>query len=104
MGRTLLACCKQRLGAAKDVHVQRCVLFCRSFVAQLRMLAADGRVSGHDERKLYGGTCLMQLCSHAHISTQAITAVSDGLSEKNGHAPNPGLRSQSSVRQHHEAC
>jgi len=53
------------------------------------MLAADGRISGHDERKLYGGTCLMhELCSHAHISTQAITAVS--LSEKNGHAPNPG--------------
>ena len=97
MGRTLLACCTQRLGAAKDVHAQRCVLFCSSFVAELRMLTSDGRISGHDERKSDGGTCLMHgLCSHAHISTQAITAVSDGredgLSEKHGHAPNPGLR------------
>jgi len=69
--RTLLACCKQRLGAAKDVHVQRCALFCSSFVAELRMLAADGRLSGHDERKSDSGTCLMhELCSHAHISTK----------------------------------
>lgn len=75
MERTLLACCKQRLGAAKVVHVQKCVLFCSSFVAELRMLAADGRISGHDERNLDGGTCrIHELCSYAHISTQAITA------------------------------
>lgn len=73
MDSTLQGCCTQRLGAAKDVHVQRCVLFCSSFVAELRMLARDGRISGHDERLSGGETCLVhELCSHAHISTKPL--------------------------------
>ncbi len=68
--RTLLACCKQRLGAEKDTHVQRCVLFCSSFVAERCMLAADGRISVHDERKSDMVMLRNQSCNSVRVPQQ----------------------------------